>query len=81
MSYEILIGALALIGMLAGVIKPIMTLNSNITALKMSIDALKEIINELKGRITSHGEQIDAINLSIADHEARLRQLEKEGTK
>ena len=77
MNYEILIGALALIGMLAGVIKPIMTLNSNITALKLSIDSLKEIINELKGRIASHGEQIDAINLELADHEARLRMLEK----
>lgn len=77
MNYEILIGALALIGMLAGVIKPIMTLNANITALKMSIDSLKEIINELKSRITSHGEQIDAINLQLTDHEARLRNLEK----
>lgn len=76
MNYEILIGALALIGMLAGVIKPIMTLNTNITALKLSIDALKEIIAELKGRISSHGEQIDAIQIQLADHEARLRGLE-----
>lgn len=77
MNYEILVGALALIGMLAGVIKPIMTLNNNITALKLSIDALKEIITELKGRITSHGEQIDAIQIELANHEARLRALEK----
>lgn len=76
MNYDILIGALAFIGMLAGVIKPIMTLNSNITALKLSIDSLKEIIAELKGRITSHGEQIDAMQIQLADHEARLRGLE-----
>lgn len=77
MNYEILIGALALIGMLAGVIKPIITLNNNITALKSSVDSLKEIISELKDRISSHGAQIDAIQIELADHEARLRALEK----
>ena len=77
MSYEILIGALALIGMLAGVIKPIITLNNNITELRASLDALKEALTELKDRLTSHGEQIDAINIQLADHEARIKVLEK----
>ena len=31
MTYEILIGALALVGMLAGVVSPIIKLNNNIT--------------------------------------------------
>ena len=77
MNYEILIGALALIGMLAGVIKPIITLNNNITELKTSVDSLKEIIAELKDRIASHGKEIDEIKVEITDHEARLRALEK----
>ena len=77
MSYEILIGALGLIGMLAGVISPIIKLNNNITELKASVDSLKEIIAELKDRITAHGREIDDIKVSIADHEARLRTLEK----
>lgn len=77
MNYEILIGALALIGMLAGVVKPIITLNNNITALRASVDSLKEIITELKDRITSHGKEIDEMKIELADHEARLRQLEK----
>lgn len=77
MSYEILIGALGLIGMLAGVISPIIKLNNNITELKASVDSLKEIIAELKDRITAHGHEIDDIKVSIADHEARLRALEK----
>lgn len=77
MSYEILIGALGLIGMLAGVISPIIKLNNNITELKASVDSLKEMIAELKDRITSHGHEIDDIKVSIADHEARLRSLEK----
>ncbi len=77
MSYELLIGALTLIGLLAGVIRPLITLNNNITELKASVDALKEIINELKGRITAHGAEIDEIRRELADHEARLRTLEK----
>lgn len=77
MNYEILIGALALIGMLAGVVKPIITLNTNITELKGSIDALKDIIQELKDRVTTHGQEIDDIKVTLADHEARIHHLEK----
>ncbi len=77
MSYELLIGALGLIGMLAGVISPIIKLNNNITELRTSVDSLKEIIQELKDRITSHGHEIDDIKVELANHEARLRALEK----
>lgn len=77
MTYEILIGALALVGMLAGVVSPIIKLNNNITELRASVDSLREIILELKSRITSHGKEIDDIKVELADHEARLRTLEK----
>lgn len=77
MTYEILIGALALIGMLAGVISPIIKLSNNITELRASVDSLRDIILDLKNRITSHGKEIDDIKVELADHEARLRQLEK----
>ena len=77
MNYEILIGALALIGMLAGIIRPIITLNSNITELRASLDGLKEALTELKERLSAHSEQIDEIKGELADHEARLRVLEK----
>ena len=77
MSYEILIGALGLIGMLAGVISPIIKLNNNITELKASVDSLKDIINELKERISSHGHEIDDMKVMLADHEARLKTLER----
>lgn len=77
MSYELLIGALGLIGMLAGVISPIIKLNNNITELRTSVDSLKEIIQELKDRITSHGHEIDEMKVELANHEARLRTLEK----
>jgi uncharacterized coiled-coil DUF342 family protein len=78
MTYEILIGSLALIGMLAGVISPIIKLNNNITELRASVDSLRDIILELKSRITSHGKEIDDIKVELADHEARIRQLEKD---
>lgn len=77
MTYEILIGALGFIGALVVVIKPIMTLNTSITELKMSVDQLKDIISEIRGRVDAHGKEIDEIRTGLADHEARLKVLEK----
>ena len=77
MNYEILVGALTLIGMLAVVIRPIINLNSSITALTGSVDSLKEMISKLEGRIDSHGKEIDGIQIELADHEARIKVLEK----
>ncbi len=77
MTYEILIGALGLIGLLAGVVKPIINLNQNITTLTMSVNQLKDILSELKERVTTHGREIDEMREELADHEARIRTLEK----
>lgn len=82
MTYEIVVGALALIGALIVVLKPIINLNTNITALKSSVDQLKDILTDLKERVTNHGREIDEIRDVLGDHEARIRVLEKseEGT-
>lgn len=77
MTYEILIGALGLIGLLAGVVKPMINLNQNITTLTMSVNQLKDILSELKERVTTHGREIDEMREELADHEARIRTLEK----
>lgn len=77
MTYEILIGALGLIGLLAGVVKPLISLNQNITTLTMSVNQLKNILSELKERVTAHGREIDEMREELADHEARIRTLEK----
>ena len=77
MTYEILIGALGFIAAIAVVIKPLITLNNNITALTLSVNQLKEILNELKGRVSDHGKEIDDMKESIVDHEARIKVLEK----
>jgi len=77
MTYEILIGALGLIAALAVVVKPLFTLNQSITTLTVSVNQLKEIIGELKERVTNHGKEIDEMKTELADHEARIRTLEK----
>ena len=77
MTYEILIGALGLIGLLAGVVKPLITLNQNITTRTMSVDQLRDVLSELKVRVTTHGREIDEMQIELADHEARIRSLEK----
>lgn len=77
MTYEILTGALVLIGLLAVVVSPLIKLNSNITALTLSVNQLKEILTDLKERVTNHGREIDEIRSELADHEARIKLLEK----
>lgn len=77
MTYEILIGALGLIAALAVVVKPLFTLNQSITTLTVSVNQLKEIISELKERVTNHGKEIDEMKTELADHEARIKLLEK----
>lgn len=77
MNYEILIGLLAFVITMIGVVSPIIKLNNNITELKASVDSLKDIIAELKERISSHGHEIDDMKVMLANHEARLKALER----
>lgn len=77
MNYNILVGLLELIGLLVVVIVPVIRLNTNITSLTASVQALKDIIEELKDRITTHGKEIDEMRVKLADHDARISNLEK----
>lgn len=77
MTYELLIAALTLIALVAGVIKPLFDLNRNITILTTSVNQLKDVLDELKMRVNTHGKEIDDINIELADHEARIKVLEK----
>ena len=77
MTYEILVGALGLIGALIVVIKPLMTLNQNITTLTMSVNQLRDVLAEVKERVTNHGREIDQMREELADHEARISFIEK----
>ena len=74
---QLIMAALGFIGALLVVLKPILNLNTNITELKMSIDAFKETVSKLDDRITKHGEEIDDMKAQLVDHEARIKNLEK----
>lgn len=77
MNYTILVGALELIVLLIAVVKPLLNLNTNITLLTASVNALKDGIEELKSRITAHGSEIDELRTKITEHDVRLKNLEK----
>lgn len=71
---------MALLGFAAAllvVLKPILNLNTNITELKVSIDAFKASVDKLDARITEHGKEIDKIRETVVNHEARIKALEK----
>ena len=72
-----IMAALGFIGALLVVLKPNLNLNTNITELKVSIDAFKETVNKLDERITKHGEEIDKVKETLVNHEARISQLER----
>ena len=77
MQDNLIMALLGFIAALAVVIKPILNLNTNITELKISIDAFKESVDKLDSRITEHGKEIDKIREQIVDHEARIKNLER----
>ncbi len=77
MTYEIVIGALGFIVALIAVVKPIMDLNTNITALNISLRNLEGVLKEIKDRVDHHGDEIDSINIKVTDHEARIKNLEE----
>lgn len=77
MTDKVIIAVLGVIGALIVVLKPIFDLNTNITELKVSIDAFKESVDKLDSRITEHGKEIDKLKEQVVDHEARLKNLER----
>lgn len=77
MTDGMIMAALGFVGALLVVLKPILNLNTNITELKVSIDAFKETVNKLDERITKHGEEIDRVKETLVNHEARISNLEK----
>lgn len=77
MEDNVIMALLGFIAALAVVIKPILNLNTNITELKISIDAFKASVDKLDNRITEHGKEIDRLRDQVVDHEARIKNLER----
>ena len=80
MSDGLIVAAVALIVGLIAIIKPIIDLNSNITKLTTVVEQLENLVKEktdkLDARVTKHGEEIDDIKLTQAEHETRITHLE-----
>ena len=76
MTWEIVAGIIALVGLIISVVTPIAKLDASITGLKCSIDALNQNMARNEERITdnnataANGKQID-------DHEHRITVLEQ----
>lgn len=77
MTDKMIIAFLAFVGALIVALKPILDLNTNITELKVSIDAFKESVDKLDNRITEHGKEIDKLKETVVNHEARIQNLER----
>ena len=77
MTDKMILALLGFIGALLVVLKPFLDLNTNITELKVSIDAFKSSVDKLDSRITEHGKEIDKIKEQVVDHEARIKNLER----
>lgn len=77
MTDKMILTLLGFIGALLVVLKPFLDLNTNITELKVSIDAFKTSVDKLDSRITEHGKEIDKIKEQVVDHEARIKNLER----
>lgn len=69
MTWEIVLGLIALVGFGITVLTPIVKLNTSITKLNCSIDSLNHNMARNEERIAKHGSQID-------DHEHRITVLE-----
>lgn len=75
---------IALIGLLTGLvalITPIIRLNSSITRLTVAVEKLETLVKEktdkLDERVTTHGKEIDEIKIKQAEHDTRIKALEK----
>lgn len=77
MTDNVIMVILGFIGALLVALKPILDLNTNITELKVSIDAFKASVDKLDSRITEHGKEIDKLKETVAEHGVRLDNLEK----
>ena len=62
---------------LVTLIKPMMNINSSMTELSTTVKQIKEMIQEVKDRVTTHGQEIDFVKEKLIDHEARIKALEK----
>ena len=81
MTDNMIVAALGFLGALIVVMAPVMRLNSHITELTVLFSELKALVTEktesLDKRVTEHGKQIDDMKVKQAEHEERIKHLER----
>ena len=70
MTWEIVVGLIALVGFGISVTTPIIKLNTSITKLNCSIDSLNKNMAVSEKRITAHGKEIDDLKCRVTVLEA-----------
>lgn len=85
MEWTVVTVMVVLAGLIASVVKPLVSLNTVITKLSASVDALAERINAFERRNQeSHNrmyKRLDEDKDTLADHETRLTVIENRGAK
>ena len=81
MEDSMIIALLGFIGALIVVMTPVIRLNGKISELTVLLAEMKGLMKEktdkLDERVTNHGKEIDALKVVQAEHETRIKHLEK----
>lgn len=78
MTNTLIVEATGFLVALIAVVAPIVRLNVNIARLNATLQAFEGNLNNHESRITRHGKQIDELNITVADHGARIKVLEED---
>ena len=78
-SDTLIMGALAFLGALIVVIRPIINLNTSIVELNATLKEFKNNHEKLETRVTKHGEKIDDLEKVTTAHDVRITAMEKGG--
>ena len=76
-----IIALLGFLGAMIVVLAPVLKLKGQITELIVVSRELKDVVKDktdnLDKRVTEHGKEIDAVRVKQAEHETRIKALEK----
>lgn len=78
MTDTMIVEAVGFVVAMIAVVAPIVRLNTNIARLNATLEDMTDDITSHDKRITRHGEQIDSLNVTVAEHGARIKVLEEE---
>lgn len=76
MTDTLIVEASGFLVALVAVVAPIVRLNSNIATLNATLAEMRKDYESHDRRIEKHGEQIDELSTTVANHGARIEVLE-----